>query len=243
MRKLQVVLLAVLIGLAGCGRNGDRDDTVVADTTGTLETPQQTQDLLSPVRSFGLIAVEFAQMGMQRAARPDVRQFGQTVATDHRALIAVLDSVARQRGATLTETAGARELSNTVRLAHSGLENLQPGEFDLAFIRAEVESHRQLLERIDQELIPAASSADMERLLHDTRALVYAHLMRARQLLGELLGQPVEPPPPGTTPEIVPRTPPAQPAPPVQAPAQPAPAQPAPVTPPPDTIPRAAQLT
>jgi predicted outer membrane protein len=235
MRKLQVVLLAVLIGLAGCGRNGDRDDVAVADTDGTLETPQQTQELLAPVRSFGLVAVDYAQMGMQRAARPDVRQFGQTVATDHRALIAVLDSVARQRGATLAETAAARELSNTVRLAHSGLENLQEGEFDLAFIRAEVESHRQLLERIDQELIPAASSSDMERLLHDTRALVYAHLMRARQLLGDLLGQPVEPPPAGTTPQIVPRTPPAPPA----SDTQP---RPAPVTPPPppDTIPRPA---
>jgi predicted outer membrane protein len=213
MGKLRVLLLAVVMGLTACNRNDERQEVATADTTGTRESAQQTQELLTPVRSFGLVAIEYAQMGMQRAARQDVRQFGQTVATDHRALIAVLDSAARERGATLHETTAARELTNTVRMAHSGLDNLLEHEFDLAFIRAEVESHRQLLDRIDHELVPAATSTEMEALLHDTRALVYAHLMRARQLLGDLLGQPVEPPPPGTSPETVPRVPPADTAP------------------------------
>jgi predicted outer membrane protein len=205
MVKLRVLVLAAMMGLMACDRNGEPEETAV---DATLETPEQTQELLAPLRSFGLLAVDYAQTGMQRAVRPDVRQYGQTVAADHRALIAVLDSVAREHRATLAETPATRDLTNTVQMAHMGLENLTETAFDLAFIRAEVESHRQMLDRIDHEMIPAATSPGMQQLLTDTRAMVYAHLMRARQLLGDLLGQPVDPPPPGTTPERVPRTPP-----------------------------------
>jgi predicted outer membrane protein len=214
MGKLRVLPLVLVAGLGACDRGGEADDTVAADTLAAVETPEQAQEILSPVRATGMVLVTYGDMGMQRGAREEVRRFGQTVAADHRALIAILDSAAAAHNTGLAETAPARELANAVRMAHAGLENLQEGDFDLTFIRAQVESNRQLLDRIDHESIPAAASPGMETLLQDTRAMVYAHLMRARQLLGDLLGQPVEPPPPGTAPENVPRTPPGDPQPP-----------------------------
>jgi predicted outer membrane protein len=211
MRKLVVLGLALLTGLAACGRDAEPQDTVAADTLGVAESPEQTQALVAPIRVVSLALISYGDMGMQRSAREEMRRFGQTVATDHRGLVGYLDSAAGERGATLAETGPARELESAVRMAHAGLENLQEADFDLAFIRAQVESHRQLLDKIDHELIPATTSTSMETLLQDTRAMVYAHLMRARQLLGDMLGEPVEPPPPGTEPQVVPRTPPPPP--------------------------------
>lgn len=215
--KLRGLALALLTVLAACGGDGDDNETADAAAAALRESPEQVQEMLSPIRAFSLLAVEFGQLGQQRAARADVRQFGQTVAADHRALVAVLDSAAGAAGASLQETASSRDLANTVRMAHSGLEGRGDDEFDLAFIRAEVESHRQLLDRLDQEILPAARTDGMETMLGDTRAMVYAHLMRARQLLGDLLGQPVEPPPAGTSPATV-RPPAPQPAPPATQP-------------------------
>ncbi|HSJ24919.1 MAG TPA: DUF4142 domain-containing protein [Longimicrobiales bacterium] len=209
MWKLRVLPLALTIGIVACGGNDDQDDgmAVAQDSLAIVETPEQTQDLLSPIRAVSMSLITYADMGTQRGAREDIREFARTVATDHRGLVPILDREAQARGATLEETTPGRELASAVRLAHAGLENLQEADFDLAYIRAEVESHRQLLDTIDHELIPAATSPAMQTLLQDTRAMVYAHLMRARQLLGNLLGQPVEPPPPGTAPEQVPRPP------------------------------------
>jgi hypothetical protein len=93
--------------------------------------------------------------------------------------------------------------------------------FDLSFIRAQVETHRQLLDSLDSETIPAARSNEMTALLRDLRVTVDAHLTRSRQLLGALLGEPVEPPPAATPPSTPPAT-----RPPAQQP-----------PPPPDTIP------
>lgn len=211
MWKLRVLPLVLAAGLAACDRNSEPDDSMAADTLGMLETPEQTQELLSPIRSVSMVLVPYGDMGMQRAVGEQIRRFGQTVAADHRALIAILDSAAAAHNAALGEVAEGREMASAVRLAHAGLENLQDAEFDLAFVRAQVESHRELLDRVDHELVPAAISPGMESLLQDSRAMVYAHLMRARQLLGDLLGQPVEPPPAGTAPQTVPRTPPPPP--------------------------------
>jgi putative membrane protein len=199
MRKLRMlVLVPFLLGTA-CERRAERDVTTAADTLGIAETPEQITELLSPIRATGLVLVEQAQVAPQRSGREEVRQYGQIVASDHRALITTLDSLARAHGSSLQETPSARELAHAARMAHAGSETMTAPDYDLAFVRAQVETHRQLLDHMDHEVIPSATSAQLQGLLVEMRATADAHLMRARQLLGELLEQPVEPPPPGAT--------------------------------------------
>jgi putative membrane protein len=192
MRGMRVLLLAgLLMTAAACGRDeervAERDAARIAADSAVAET------VLTPIRSMSLAEVEFGDMAAQRAGDPAIRQYAQTIATDHRALIGALDSIARLHRATLTETRETQELANTARMAHSGLDGLAVGEFDLPFVRAEVESHRLLVDQLDQQLIPAASQPDLRSLLSDIRAMADAHLTRARQLLAQQLGETVEP--------------------------------------------------
>jgi predicted outer membrane protein len=200
MRELPVaaaLTAALLIAtLAGCGREDEHDTESVAAAT-PLEDAETTAELLSPLRAAALAVVETSQLHAARTTHAAVQQYARTVAVDHRAVITTLDSMAQTRGATLHETTAARAVSNTVRMAHAGVENAPAGDADLTFIRAQVESHRRVLETIDGELNASARSPDMQRLLGDVRAMVDAHLIRARQILGDLLGEPVEPPPAG----------------------------------------------
>jgi putative membrane protein len=162
----------------------------------TAEENAALASALASIRAVSLVVVEYGELAGQRAAAPALGQYARTIAADHRALITALDSVASLRGASLSETRETQELANTVRMAHSGLEGLNGSAFDLPFVRAEVESHRLLLDRIDQQLIPAVSDPETSGLLIDIRAMADAHLTRARQLLAERLGQTVEPAPP-----------------------------------------------
>ncbi|HEX6306923.1 MAG TPA: DUF4142 domain-containing protein [Longimicrobiales bacterium] len=196
MREMCGLLAAVLF-VAACGGGNDSDETAAADSV-AVEDAAAAAALLSPVRAVSMAEVEFAQLATQRSAGAAIRQYARTVAADHRALIGTLDSVAQLRGTTLAPAADAQELENTVRMAHSGLENLAGPDFELPFVRAEVESHRLLLDRLDQQLIPSATSEDVRALLTDIRAMADAHLTRARQLLAEQLGQSTERLPPTT---------------------------------------------
>lgn len=182
MSDLRVLSLIMIVAAAGCGRGGDRDDVAAADTAAA-----DAAELLAPVRAVSMVEVEFGDLAVRKAARDDVRDYARTLGADHRALIQVLDSVAQARDRTLAETEEARELAASVRVAHSGLETLEEGGFDHGFIRAEIESHRQLLERLDRETIPAATDPELRTLLTDVRSLVEAHFTRTRQLLASLI--------------------------------------------------------
>lgn len=177
--------------LTACDREAaPMPDVVVADTLTAAEQAGRTAELLAPVRSVSIAQVDFGNLAMQRAVRDDVRRYGEVVGADHRALVAVIDSMAQAHGTTIEETIAARDLANSTRMAHAGLENLAGEDFDLAFIRAQVESHRQLLDRLDHELIPASDGARVSSVLRDVRSLADAHLARGRQLLADLLGEP-----------------------------------------------------
>jgi predicted outer membrane protein len=225
MRQLHIpatlVLMLLATALTGCDRADTRDDDVAVAAAATVEDAATTTELLSPLRAAAIAVVETSQLHAARTTHAEVQRYAQTVAVDHRAVITALDSIAGTRGATLHETSAARAVSNTVRMAHAGLDTAPPADADLPFIRAQVESHRRVLETIDGDLSARARSQDMQMLLGDVRAMVDAHLIRARQILGSLLGEPVEPPPAGI------QTPPSPQVPPPTAP---------PVAPP-DTIP------
>lgn len=185
MRGLRMLPLVLLV--AACsGADEARDDAgdgTPGDDAASLTT------LLSPVRALSIVEIEAGQLASRRADRAEVRQYAATVATDHRALVGILDSVGRAHGATLSETPEAQNLASAVRTAHELTANLTGFDFDATFVRAEIEAQRQLLDRIDQAL-PEAVHAETQMLLHDIRAMADAHLLRARQLLASLARAP-----------------------------------------------------
>jgi putative membrane protein len=192
-----LLLLLILLPLApGCERGRDESGSMAADTVAVVEDATALTTLLAPIRAVSRAEIEYGDMAAQRAASEPIRQYAMTVAADHRAVLNTLDSMAQSRGATLAETGDALDMANTVRMAHSGLDNLMGPDFDLPFIRAEVESHRQLFDRLDQQAIPAATSDELRELLADLRAMAEAHLTRARQLLAQQLAPRPAPAPP-----------------------------------------------
>jgi predicted outer membrane protein len=200
MRWLRMMPLVLLVATA-C--KGDEEEGAAPARTATGETPTVTAALLSPVRAVSIAEIEATEAAAQKTAREDLRRYAQTVAIDHRALVAILDSVAAATGTRLTVTPAAREIDSVVRTAHSSAQNMTGFDFDATFVRAEVEAQRQLIERIDQDLLPTAAKPETQTLLRDIRTMADAHMTRARQLLGALANapdtEPADPTRPTTT--------------------------------------------
>jgi predicted outer membrane protein len=191
---------ALVCGVIACGGDDRVDNTNTAPTA--AETDARTAALLAPVRAVSVLETELAGRAAQRAERESVRRYALIVGTDHRAVVLMLDSMASADRTQLQPTPAARELEEGVRTAHAGLDSLSGFAYDLGFIRAQIEAHRQLIDRIDQELIPGMGGPGPRRtLLQDVRMMVDAHLTRARQLLALLL----ESQPAGSVPRPVPR--------------------------------------
>jgi putative membrane protein len=204
MPESRMLLLALCALIVAC-RGGERRNAVAADTVGARAHAAAMLAPLAPVRALSVVEADYAAQAAQRGFRDDVRNYAQVIGTDHRAVIAILDSVARAQGVGYEATATVRELENAARTVHAGRDSLTGIDYDLAYIRAEVETHRQLIDRLDQELIPGMGAAPQKSVLHDVRAMANAHLARARQILALVLretpaaaGRPVTTPKPAT---------------------------------------------
>src|SRR5690606_9930905 len=102
--RVRMLLMAGLLTAAACGGDDQDDEVSAADAAQITADSAAVSSLLTPIRGMSLAEVEFADMAAQRAGSPAVRRYAQTVAADHRALIAALDSVAQSHRTALTET-------------------------------------------------------------------------------------------------------------------------------------------
>jgi predicted outer membrane protein len=182
-RMLPLALCALVVACRG----GERRNAAAADTLSARAHAASVLAPLAPVRALSAAEADYAAQAAQRAFREDVRRYAQVISTDHRAVVAILDSVARAEGVGYEVTPAARELEAAVRTAHSGRDSLTGVDFDVAYVRAEVEAQRQLIDRLDQELIPGMGAAPQKAVLHNVRAMANAHLTRARQILAVVI--------------------------------------------------------
>jgi putative membrane protein len=76
----------------------------------------------------------------------------------------------------------SRKLMSDGATVQQNLQGLTGADFDRAYIANEVALHQQVLDMIDQTLIPAAQNQDLKNLLTQVRPAVAAHLEHARQV-------------------------------------------------------------
>jgi putative membrane protein len=77
-------------------------------------------------------------------------------------------------------TSQSLETAGKKNLAH--LRTLSGPAFDKAYVDQEVAFHQQVLDALDNSLIPGATNAELKALLVKVRPAFVAHLEHARQL-------------------------------------------------------------
>jgi predicted outer membrane protein len=70
------------------------------------------------------------------------------------------------------------------------LKNADAASFDQSYMHAQVEQHREVLNMLTDQLIPAAKNPDLKSQLVTTRSVVQHHLEMAMGIQQELAGQP-----------------------------------------------------
>ena len=66
------------------------------------------------------------------------------------------------------------------------LDGLSGAAYDKAYMDHEVAYHQQVLDALDQQLIPGAQNAQLKDLLQKTRPAIAAHLDMAKQIRDQL---------------------------------------------------------
>ena len=126
------------------------------------------------------------ELAKGKATSRAVRDFAQTMITDHGAVNRQAVALATRLGVTPQPNDVSRELQSGADQAQDSLRRLGGAAFDRAYMDREVAYHQAVLDALDQTLIPGAKNAELKQLLETVRPNIAGHLARAKQVQGDL---------------------------------------------------------
>ena len=126
------------------------------------------------------IDVEMALLVSGRSDAPESTGFAATMTSDHAAVNARAAALAERLGITPEDNQVSQQLRTNAEPVFDRLEGLSGIDFDRAYLAREAAYHENVLEALDQALIPAASHPELRALLAEVRPAFEAHLYMAR---------------------------------------------------------------
>jgi putative membrane protein len=169
MKRMIVIGLSVLSLWVWLGQT-----TVAQDKTPAGHTDQT---FVHMVANGGVAEVKFGQLAAERAASPDVQQFGQRMVTDHTKANQELATIAQAKHISI-----APELDPQHRTLAAQLATLEGAVFDQAYLQGQVADHEQAITLFTTQS-KEGQDADLRALASKTLPTLQAHLQMVRALV------------------------------------------------------------
>jgi putative membrane protein len=126
------------------------------------------------------------QLAKQKGSATAVKEFAQTMITDHTGVNKQAVALATKLNVTPEDNDVSRQLKTGADQTTATLQGLSGPAFDKAYIDNEVTYHQAVLDALDKTLIPGAQNGELKALLEQVRPAVAAHLERAKGIQGSL---------------------------------------------------------
>ena len=132
--------------------------------------------------------IDAAKVAKSRAKAKDVKEFANTMIRDHEAVNKQAKSLVKKLNVKPEENPTSKSLEQGGKQNVANLKKLKGPEFDKAYAEHEVAYHQQVLDAIDNTLIPNAKNPELKGLLEKVKPAFQAHLDHAKKLESELSG-------------------------------------------------------
>ena len=149
---------------------------MAASPAATAELAAQDQTFVTEAASSGLAEAELGQLAQQKAANPEVQQFGQRMVQDHGQANQKLMAVANELGAAPPGTPGEKAAATKREL-----EGMAGEKFDQAYMRAMIKDH-DLAVALFQREAQEGQSEQLRKFAEETLPTIQEHLQMARSI-------------------------------------------------------------
>ena len=145
--------------------------------------------IASIVVTANQVDIDAGKLASTMAKRPEVKQFGALMVTDHTGVNKAAVDLVTKLKVTPEDNPTSQSLKSAGAENVSHLKTLKGDAFDKAYVDHEVAYHQQVIDAVDKVLIPNASNAELKALLVKTRPAFVAHLEHAKQVQAGLAGK------------------------------------------------------
>jgi putative membrane protein len=166
----------------------------VATTTATQEPtpPPPPVETLSDAQIvlIGITAdqseVDAGKMAQTKATHAEVKAFAAMMVKDHTDAMKKKNDMAKKLSLTPADSTHSTQLKTDAQQMATELQALKGKDFDSRYIETQVKAHQQVLDLLDQKMIPNAKNADLKSELETVRAKVADHLKKAQEIQAKL---------------------------------------------------------
>jgi|SRR5665213_1946432 len=128
------------------------------------------QDFMLAAAQGGMTEVKLGELAATNGTRPDVKEFGQMMVTDHTAINNDLKALAAQKGVALPDSLDAKHQAMVDKMSA-----LTGADFDKAYIAGMIKDHKKDAKEFKAESA-ATQDADIKSFLDKSIPVVEAHL-------------------------------------------------------------------
>ena len=133
------------------------------------------------------IDLSVAKLAYTRTENDDVKAFAKRMITDHTQMISTLKALIEDHDIVPADNMLARDLRDLASIQRDSLMARDGAAFDRAYVRWEIDNHKQLLSMVDDVVLPRADADELRQLVNSMRPIISAHLAHAEQLQSALV--------------------------------------------------------
>lgn len=138
--------------------------------------------IASIVVTANQVDIDAGKLAREKASNPQVKKFAEQMITDHTGVNKSATELVTKLGVTPQDNPTSQALKAGGDKNLAKLRGLDGAAFDKAYIDHEVAYHQQVLDAVDQTLVPSAKNAELKALLVKVRPAFVAHLEHAKRL-------------------------------------------------------------
>ena len=132
------------------------------------------------------VDIDAGRLAESKGASKEVKDFGKQMVTDHTGVNQQAAALVKKLNVTPEDNPTSQSLKTGGAENVKKLEALKGADFDKAYIAHEVAYHQQVLEAIDNTLVPNAKNAELKGLIVKVRPAFVGHLEHAKQIQSKL---------------------------------------------------------
>jgi putative membrane protein len=158
---------------------------MVADNTAGAPEAQPTltdNQILGFTHAANAGEIEQGRLAQRKAKDSKVKAFAAMMVKEHTDADNKGQALAKKANLKPEPSPTTESLKTGAEAATSTLKSEMGADFDRSYVDTQVKEHQDVLDTLDQKLIPSATNADLKTYLADVRAAVAMHLQHAEDL-------------------------------------------------------------
>ena len=138
------------------------------------------------------VDIDAAKLAKSRTKNKDVKAFAETMIRDHSAVNKQATDLVKKLKVKPEANDTSKALKEGGKKSDAELKKLKGAAFDKAYVDHEVAYHQQVIDAINNVLVPNAKNAELKDLLVKVTPAFNAHLEHAKKLQAELAAAPAK---------------------------------------------------